>query len=211
MTTQPDETASSPTSEKSVDQSVTAPSSQPFWRQFLTGQRENIRVLVIALIIALFMRFFIAEPRFIPSNSMEPTLHIGDRLLVDKISYRFHPPHVGDIVVFQPPPQLREYGYTRKQAFIKRIIATPGQTITVTQQQVLVDSKPLQESYILESPAYDMPPVTVPLNTVFVMGDNRNDSNDSHVWGFLPQDNIIGPARFRFWPFSRVGRVGRVG
>ncbi|MGF1524788.1 MAG: signal peptidase I [Leptolyngbyaceae cyanobacterium] len=210
MKTQPDETASSsPNSENPVTQPVTDTSSQPFWRQFFSSQRENIRVLAIAFAIALFMRFFVAEPRFIPSNSMEPTLHIGDRLLVDKVSYQFYPPHAGDIVVFQPPPQLREYGYTGKQAFIKRIIATPGQTIAVAHQQVFVDGTPLQEPYILEPPAYDMPPVAVPPATVFVMGDNRNDSNDSHVWGFLPQDNIIGPARFRFWPFSRLGRVAR--
>ncbi|MEO1297558.1 MAG: signal peptidase I, partial [Cyanobacteria bacterium J06636_16] len=176
MKTQPDETASSsPTPEKSITQPVTDDSSQPLWRRVFTSQRENIRVLAIAFLIALFMRFFVAEPRFIPSNSMEPTLHIGDRLLVDKVSYRFHPPHAGDIVVFQPPSQLREYGYTGKQAFIKRIIATPGQTITVDHQQVLIDNTPLQEPYILEPPAYEMPPVTVPSDTVFVMGDNRND------------------------------------
>jgi signal peptidase I len=165
--------------------------------------------LAIALVIAIFLRIFVAEPRFIPSNSMEPTLHIGDRLLVEKISYRLHPPQVGDIIVFEPPPQLREYGYTRKQAFIKRVIATSGETINVEHQQVFVDGHPLQESYILEPPEYLMGSITIPPNTVFVMGDNRNDSNDSHVWGVLPQKNIIGVARFRFWPLSRLGNVTR--
>lgn len=177
------------------------------WRQIWLKQRENIRILAIALVIAIFLRIFVAEPRFIPSNSMEPTLHIGDRLLVEKVSYRLHPPQVGDIVVFEPPPQLREYGYTGRQAFIKRVVATPGATVTVANHQVFVDGVPRQESYTLEPPEYLMTAITVPSDSIFVMGDNRNDSNDSHVWGALPQDNIIGVARFRFWPLSRFGTI----
>ena len=206
MTSEQDETLISSPAETEV---VTASesTSSPFWNRLWNSQRENIRILAIALVIALVLRIFVAEPRFIPSNSMEPTLHIGDRLLVEKVSYHLHPPHVGDIVVFEPPSQLQEYGYSRNQAFIKRIIATPGETISVTAQQVVVDGSPLVESYTLEPPEYSMHPITVPPNTVFVMGDNRNDSNDSHVWGVLPKENIIGVARFRFWPLSRFGGV----
>lgn len=181
--------------------------SAPFWQKIWASQGSNIRLLGIAAAIAILMRLFVAEPRFIPSNSMEPTLHVGDRLLVEKVSYRFHPPRSGDVVVFQPPPQLRQYGYTGKQAFIKRIISVPGETIAVQDHQVFVDGQPLTEPYIAEPPDYTLPSVTVPPGTVFVMGDNRNDSNDSHVWGFLPRANIIGPARFRFWPLSRLGRI----
>ncbi len=178
------------------------------WRSLWAGQWSNIRVLAIALAIALSVRVLVAEPRYIPSNSMDPTLHIGDRLLVEKISYRWQPPHRGDIVVFAPPPQLARLGYETRQAFIKRVIGEPGQTIAVRQGQVIVDGQPLQEAYTLEAPAYTLEPVTVPLGQVFVMGDNRNDSNDSHVWGGLPQQNIIGRARFRFWPLDRLGPVG---
>lgn len=197
----------SPATDEGLPSSESAADAErpSFWQ----SQRENIRILAIALVIAIFLRIFVAEPRFIPSNSMEPTLHIGDRILVEKISYRLHPPHVGDIIVFEPPPQLREYGYTHKQAFIKRIVATPGETVTVENQQVFVDGQPLRERYILEPPEYIMRAITVPPDTVFVMGDNRNDSNDSHVWGVLPQSNIIGAARFRFWPLSRLGKVTR--
>ncbi|MBE9158886.1 signal peptidase I [Nodosilinea sp. LEGE 06152] len=177
------------------------------WRSLWQGQWGNLRVLAIALAIALTVRVLIAEPRYIPSNSMGPTLHIGDRLLVDKVSYRWQPPHRGDIVVFAPPPQLTRLGYETRQAFIKRIIGEPGQTVEVVQGQVVVDGHPLQEPYILEPPAYTLAPVTVPTGQVFVMGDNRNDSNDSHVWGGLPQQNIIGRARFRFWPLDRLGPV----
>lgn len=178
------------------------------WGQLWRGQRENFRVLAIALLIAIVVRVFVAEPRFIPSNSMEPTLHIGDRLLVEKVVYNWQPPHRGDIVVFHPPSQLTDLGYRPNQAFIKRVIGEPGQTVVVHQGQVLVDDEPLSEDYILEPPHYEMRPVTVPPGYVFVMGDNRNDSNDSHVWGPLPQANIIGRAKFRFWPPESLGGVG---
>lgn len=202
MKSKPDElttTESSATADEMPERSL--------WRRLWESQRENIRILAIALVIAVFLRIFVAEPRFIPSNSMEPTLHIGDRLLVDKISTRLHPPHVGDIVVFEPPPQLQEYGYRGDQAFIKRVIATPGETVTVSDSHVIVDGQLLSEDYILEPPDYLMGSITVPPGGLFVMGDNRNDSNDSHVWGILPADNVIGIARFRFWPLPRIGSV----
>lgn len=175
------------------------------WRKVFTN---NARLVIVALSIALAVRFFIAEPRYIPSPSMMPTLAVGDRLLVEKVSYRLHPPHRGDIVVFEPPPQLQEYGYSDRQAFIKRVVGLPGETVRVSQGQVLINSQPLAEGYILEAPEYEMPTVKVPAESLFVMGDNRNDSNDSHVWGFLPAKNAIGQAAFRFWPLSKIGFVG---
>lgn len=174
------------------------------WQRLFT---DNARLVTVALAIALFVRFFIAEPRYIPSPSMVPTLTVGDRLLVEKVSYRLHPPKQGDIVVFEPPPQLQEYGYSASQAFIKRVIGLPGQTVQVKQGQVLIDGQAIAESYIAEAPAYEMPPVQVPASSLFMMGDNRNDSNDSHVWGFLPEQNALGKAVFRFWPLDRFGRV----
>ena len=174
------------------------------WKKTLI---ENVRLVAIALTIAIFVRFFIAEPRFIPSPSMVPTLAVGDRLLVEKVSYHLHPPTRGDIVVFEPPPQLQEYGYQASQAFIKRVVGLPGQKVQVSQCKVYVNGEPLAESYILEAPQYEMPPVTVPAGQLFVMGDNRNDSNDSHVWGFLPIENVIGRAALRFWPLDKAGTV----
>jgi signal peptidase I len=169
--------------------------------------RENAITVTIALVIALLLRLFIAEPRYIPSDSMVPTLEEGDRLIVEKVAYRFHPPERGDIIVFQPPIQLQMQGYDSHQAFIKRVIATSGQTVTVQDGTVYVDSQPLTENYIAELPQYNLQSVTVPEGKLFVMGDNRNNSNDSHIWGFLPQENIIGHAIFKFWPFSRIGVV----
>lgn len=169
--------------------------------------KSNGRLVAIAVAIAVVIRLFIAEPRFIPSNSMDPTLHIGDRLLIEKISYRFGDPHYGDIVVFEPPPQLQAIGYRPEQAFIKRVIGLPGDVVDVHQGQVYRNNQPLDESYILAAPAYSMQAITVPEDSLFVMGDNRNDSNDSHVWGFLPVDNVIGHATLRFWPLADFGTV----
>ncbi|MEL6139456.1 MAG: signal peptidase I [Cyanobacteria bacterium J06628_6] len=169
--------------------------------------KENLKLVAIALLISIVVRIFIAEPRYIPSNSMDPTLHIGDRLLVEKVSYRLRSPEPGDIVVFEPPPQLQAVGFTADQAFIKRVIGLPGQTVQVIHDQVYVDGAPLDERYILAPPHYEMPPFTVPAGQLFVMGDNRNDSNDSHVWGALPTENIIGRALLRFWPIADVGTV----
>lgn len=166
--------------------------------------RENVPIIVIGLLVALFVRIFIAEPRFIPSESMLPTLAVGDRLVVEKVSYHFTKPKARDVIVFTPPPQLQMLGYKKNQVFIKRIIAQEGDTVAVKDGQVYVNGKPLQEDYILEPPRYEFEPVKVPPGCVFVMGDNRNNSNDSHIWGFLPKENIIGKAVFTFWPPEHI-------
>ena len=177
--------------------------NKPQWHQL----KENATTVAIALILALIIRVFIAEPRYIPSESMFPTLETGDRLVVEKVGYKFHAPDRGDIVVFEPPSKLRILGYEKNQAFIKRAIATAGETVTVKDGVVYINNRPLTEVYIAEPPAYNLAPVTVPEGQLFVMGDNRNNSNDSHVWGFLPTENVIGHAVFRFWPLERIGTV----
>jgi signal peptidase I len=176
-----------------------------WWSRLSKPQRENLQILAIALVLAVILRLFIAEPRYIPSDSMLPTLEIGDRLVVEKVSYYLHPPQTGDIVVFDPPLQLQEFGYAPDKAFIKRIIGTPGDVVQVQDGSVYLNGQRLVEPYVAEPPAYEMPAVRVPAQQYFVMGDNRNNSNDSHVWGFLPQENIIGRAVFRFFPLDRLG------
>ncbi|NES82001.1 MAG: signal peptidase I [Moorea sp. SIO2B7] len=168
---------------------------------------ENIQVIVIALLLAFLIRMFVAEPRYIPSDSMVPTLEQGDRLVIEKVSYNFHPPVRGDIVVFEPPVQLQMQGYGKDQAFIKRVIGTEGQKVAVLNGTVYLDNQPLPENYIAEPPKYQLEPVQIPPNHLFVMGDNRNNSNDSHIWGFLPEKNVIGRAFLRFWPLNRIGGV----
>jgi signal peptidase I len=169
--------------------------------------KENSTTVGIALILAFLIRVFIAEPRYIPSDSMLPTLLTGDRLVVEKVSYKFHSPSRGDILVFQPPTKLQILGYDKNQAFIKRAIALPGETLAVRDGMVYINNRPLVESYLAEPPTYNLQPITVPEGNLFVMGDNRNNSNDSHVWGFLPIDNVIGRAIFRFFPFDRIGGI----
>jgi len=184
------------------------PASSPPAAKSLADQiRENVQSIAIALVLALLIRTFIAEPRFIPSESMLPTLEVGDRLVVEKVSYYFRAPDPGEIVVFSPPPPLQEQGYGDDQAFIKRVIGTEGDRLTVRNGRVYRNNRALDETYILEPPAYNLPKLEVPPESLFVMGDNRNNSRDSHVWGFLPEDKVIGRAVFRFWPPNRIGFV----
>ncbi|GAB1540598.1 signal peptidase I [Scytonema sp. NUACC21] len=184
------------------DAKETPPSSR-VWR----GLQENVTLVAIALCLAILIRTFVAEPRYIPSDSMLPTLHRGDRLVVEKISYLFHLPEFRDIVVFQPPEELQRRGYPKDQAFIKRIIGRPEEVVSIAGGKVYLNGKPLQEDYIAEPPDLPMEKRQVPANEFFVMGDNRNDSNDSRYWGFLPKKNIIGRAVFRFWPLDRIGLI----
>ncbi len=169
--------------------------------------RENFSLIAIALVLAFLIRTFIAEPRYIPSESMIPTLLTGDRLVVEKVSYYFHPPKFGDIIVFQPPEELQNRGYLKDQAFIKRVIGESEKVVSINRGKVFLDGQALQEDYIAEPPNHPFPPVKVPPDNLFVMGDNRNDSNDSRYWGFLPRKNVIGRAVFRFWPPNRIGLI----
>jgi signal peptidase I len=180
---------------------------ETWWQKAWKSGFENLQIVIIALSLAIVIRASIAEPRYIPSDSMVPTLHVGDRVVVEKISYHLQPPKTGDIVVFAPPEQLQEQGFTPDQAFIKRIIGLPGQTVAVKEGLVYLNDQPLVEKYIAEPPQYQWGPYRVPENEYFVMGDNRNNSNDSSRWGFLPKQNIIGRAVVRFWPLERIGEV----
>jgi signal peptidase I len=142
------------------------------------------------------------EQFIIPSPSMMPTLQIGDRLFVaESLDYQ---PHRGDIIVFHPPEALQEFDATASDFFIKRVIGLPNDTIEVHQGQVYVNGNPLSEPYIAAPPAYEMKTLTVPPHHYFVLGDNRNDSIDSHFWGFLPEELIFGKAYKIYWPFNRV-------
>ncbi len=167
---------------------------------------EGLQTIGLSIVLALGIRQFVAEARFIPSESMKPTLLIDDRLVVEKISYRFNPPKRGDIIVFQAPQKaLDVVGSTTKDAYIKRVIGLPGDTVEVKDGKVFIDGKALEENYIQAPPNYVLEPETVPEDQYLVLGDNRNSSSDGHVWGFLPKDTIIGRAVVRFWPPTRIG------
>jgi signal peptidase I len=185
--------------ESKLDPQVT---TKPWWQE----HRETINIFVVALTIALFLRTFIIEPRFIPSGSMEPTLQVGDRILVDKISSQWRSPQRGDILIFYPPksPAIED----NTKAYIKRLIGIAGDRIAIRGGKVYRNDQALDESYIAEAPQYSMRPVVVPKGHYWMMGDNRNHSNDSHIWGFLPQNNVIGKANLRFFPLDdRFGKL----
>ncbi|BAU10535.1 signal peptidase I [Leptolyngbya sp. NIES-3755] len=161
--------------------------------------------IVLSTILAIVIRQFVAEARYIPAGSMLPTLQISDRLIIDKLTYRFESPKRGDIVVFSPTEALKKQNFN--DAFIKRIIGLPGDRVQVKGGLVYINDQPLREPYIGKENAadYEWGPQVVPPNAYFVLGDNRNNSYDSHYWGFVPRENIIGKATQRFYPFDRVG------
>ncbi|MEO0434486.1 MAG: signal peptidase I [Cyanobacteria bacterium J06656_5] len=169
---------------------------------------EGFQTIGLSIALALGIRQFVAEARYIPSESMKPTLQINDRLVIEKLSYRFQEPQRGDIVVFWPPSEIVPGG-KKRDAFIKRIVGLPGDTIEVTEGTVLVNGEVQDESYIQSPPTYEQDPLTIPADSYFVLGDNRNASYDSHAWEiekpFVPEDQIIGKAVVRFWPLTRLG------
>lgn len=167
---------------------------------------EGLKTVILSAVLATGIRVFVAEARYIPSSSMVPTLQINDRLIVDKVAYRFSEPQRGDIVVFSPTDALRAQNF--RDAFIKRIIGLPGDTVQVTQNRVFINGQPLEEDYIQDAPAYEWGPQVVPEGEFLVLGDNRNNSYDGHSWGFVPRDHIIGRATVRFWPVDRMGGIG---
>jgi signal peptidase I len=163
---------------------------------------EWIPTLAFALVLALVSRNYAIASYIIPSGSMENTLVKGDLLIGDKFSYKVlhHTPQRGDVVIFQ-------YPLDRKWDYIKRTIGLPGDTVQVKDGVVYVNGQALKEDYIKERPDHDFGPETVPADQFFMMGDNRNHSCDSRVWGFVPRSDLEGHAMFIFWPPTRVASL----
>lgn len=165
---------------------------------------EWVPTILIAIVLSLGIRAYVAEAMWIPSSSMYPTLDVGDRLLVDKISLKFkHQVERGEIVVFTPPLN----SYLDEKFLIKRVIGLPGETISIQDGLVYINGVDLDEPYILEKPKEDFGPYEIPEDCVFVMGDNRNGSYDSRAWGPVPLENLVGKALFRYYPLSQFGTI----
>jgi signal peptidase I len=175
---------------------------------------EWVVIVVVALVAALLVKTFAIQAFYIPSPSMVPTLQIGDRVLVNKLSYDFHSVHEGDLIVFRRPP-----GDTTANIddLIKRVIGLPGEKVFVANCRVYINGKALRQPYLpagWQSPSSPYcttwpgvfpNPYSVPKGEYFVMGDNRRDSYDSRYWGPLPSNYIVGRAFVRIWPFGRFG------
>lgn len=174
----------------------------------LNVRKDDVLTFGIALAISLAIRGLIAEPRFIPSLSMFPTFDVGDYVVAEKITYRFvREPQPGDIIIFHPVEGVGERTFFDDNVFIKRIVAVEGDQVEVKQGALYVNGERESESYIAEKPEYILPPFVVPQGDVFVLGDNRNNSFDSHIWGPLPKENIVGRTVFRYWPVWKFGQL----
>ncbi len=191
--------------------------------------REIIETVVFVLVAVILIRFFIGELRWIPSSSMYPTLIEGDRIFVEKISKPIRAPKRGDVIVFYPPDETLKTDFLsvfsrltgifcKDIAYIKRIIGMPNDKLEIKKEGdeffVYINGKKETEPYILTQKDWlpctdDMycGPFTIPEGQYFMMGDNRGNSQDSRFWGFLPEENIIGHAVFKFWPINRIGLI----
>ncbi len=163
--------------------------------------REVIETIVLTVLMFLVIRFAVQNFN-VEGTSMEPRLHNGELILVDKWTYLFHPPQRGDVIVFIAPPVPSE-------DFVKRIIGVPGDHITINNTTVSVNGVTLNETYVAPidqgNPYYDgtIKNWTVPPNSYFVLGDDRVRSDDSRAWGFVPTKNIIGRAALVYWPLGQ--------
>jgi signal peptidase I len=184
--------------------------SKPSWAVAL----EWAVLIVSALAIALLIKTFLFQAFYIPSDSMVPTLKTNDRVIVNKLSYHFHSVHRGDIVVFTTPkgPDGQPIDPTIKD-LVKRVIGLPGDTVSEKDGHILIDGKPLEESYLPAGTVSDcssfvtncFPSGPIPANHYWVMGDNRTQSRDSRYFGTISKSEIVGRVFVRIWPFTRLG------
>lgn len=159
--------------------------------------RELIETLVLALAVALLIRSFVVEVYRVDGSSMENTLHSEERVLVNKFIYHLRQPQPGEVIVFRYPRQP-------EREFIKRVVAVAGDTVELQDGQVLVNGQVYPEASTVRMTTADFAPYTVPADAVFVLGDNRNNSEDSRIFGKVPLENIRGKAMARIWPLSQI-------
>jgi signal peptidase I len=181
------------------------------YRTLMKSESKGSRILanlaggafaVLTCVLVLFLRPLVLDSAVITSDSMVPTLQVGEHLFSDRLTYKRRDPHYGEIVTFALPS--REAG-APEDILVKRLIGLPGDTILVKDGAVYRNNQRLNEPYIREPIQYAFSAVKVPPGKLFVLGDNRNVSDDSHIWGFLDRSRLIGRVTIRFWPLSRMG------
>lgn len=162
---------------------------------------ETLDACIFAAVLSLIIITFVVQAFYIPSGSMEPTLMVNDRILVAKFLYRLQPIARGDVIVFR-------YPLNPQRDFVKRVIGLPGNQAQLKEGVVYIDGQRISEKGYTIKPDYgNYGPVTVPRGDYFVLGDNRNNSEDSRFFGYVPRANIIGKAIFIYWPPQRLGFV----
>jgi signal peptidase I len=169
-----------------------APTQAPAQSGVRSFIRETLETIALTLIIFVVIRAGVQNFR-IEGYSMEPNFHDGQYLLISKVDYVLHPPERGDVVVFMSPQDL-------SRDFIKRVIGLPGETVEIREGKVFINNKELGQNYAVNPGSYNFGPVSVGADQLFVLGDNRNNSSDSHSWGNLPRSDMIGKAWISYWP-----------
>lgn len=159
---------------------------------------DVLETLILSVILFAAINTISARIR-VDGASMEPTLQTGEFVIVNKLAYLYGEPHIGDVIVFHFPRDP-------EQEYIKRVIGLPGDRVVVKEGQVSINGQPLEEGYIAASPVYEAS-WDVPADSLFVLGDNRNNSSDSHTWGPVPMENVVGKAVFVYWPPTEWGLV----
>ena len=165
--------------------------------------REVGITILIAVAVFALLRLTVQSYTVVMS-SMEPNFQDGECIMVNKVCYRSSGPQRGEVIIFEPP-------FSSLHPFIKRVIGLPGETVEIKDEKVFIDGIPLEEEYIMAPPNYTMPATEILENEYFVLGDNRNSSNDSHSGWTVPRDNIIGRAWFTYWPPSKWRVVNHYG
>lgn len=167
------------------------------WRRVGRSAFDFVKTLVIAFVLAQLVMVSVAQAFQVEQYSMEPTLLPHDRVLVNKLLYRVRAPQRGDIIVLRYP---RDPG----RNYIKRIVGLPGDNVHIRDGHLRINDRPVQELYINDAPSGDYGPEKVPADSFFVLGDNRNNSEDSRAFGFLKRDLVVGQAVLIYWPLERV-------
>lgn len=166
--------------------------------------KDIVLPIIIALVIVVILRHFVIGMYFVPSGSMIPTLQLNDHVVVTKFSYKIQEPKRGDIIVFKYPPN-EEQGL-KEVFYVKRLIGLPGETLEIKDNKVIINGESIEEDYVsADTNMPDYGPITIPMESYFAMGDNRNHSSDSRIWGYVPEHDLIGKAQLIYWPLNRIG------
>jgi len=184
------------TTESQVEEKT--PSS---WDTVKTVIREVLETVILTVIIFFLIQTVVRNFRVV-GTSMEPNLHDSQYLIVDKISYRLGEPQQGDVIVFEPPNRPGE-------DYVKRVIGVSGDLVEIRNGQVFINNEPIDEPYVVHPGSYSMNPRRVGAEELFVLGDNRNSSSDSHNWGMLATDKVVGKAWISYWPPNHWGVIPR--